>query len=408
MQFSALKSRLDTVLAEYSTALSNVDTTNFWSDTEKSHYLNLAYREFCIRTRITTKHEYLRVTDEGNTYPLPEDIEEIISVQYEGKPLDQKSVKYLESVYSGTSHFQHIKGLGRKFEHSWRERTGKPRHWYMENGAIHCFPRLTPDLNGMPPSARNYYYGSVVDGDMSIRFASRFPTYNKSLVDIYINGILQNPQDYTLADWVDGLGIVRTVANFVGRFEYDADVVAVVQNTALIASRYSKTLTSDTAVVYFNNVVASSPVYRVAVNGDVAEPNTYSANLNGTTLSITFMQPGYPSGTIIDVTVYDVQEPIDDDNSENLIANRKLTIDYIYIPTDMADGTDVPVIPPAFHDAIWQYAAYLALTREGQQTQDFQKAAVYKDMFEANVARAIRLVQPPVDVDYAVNMPFYV
>lgn len=408
MQFSVLLERLNQVLAEYSTMLSNVGTTNFWTDTEKKHYLNLAYREFCQRTRMTTKHVYLNVTDEGNTYPLPDDIFEIVGVQYEGKPLDQKSLKFLESMYSGTSHFQHIKGLGRKFEHTWRDRTGFPKHWYMEQGAIHCFPRLTPNLNGMPPSAREYQYGFVNDGDMSIRFSTRFPTYNKSLVDIYVNGILQNPQDYTLSDWVDGLGIVRTVANFVGVFEYDADVVAVIQNTAIIASRYVQVLDAMSQGITFSNVTATNPVFRVAVNGDVLEPNTYSVNFNGSSANVIFMPPGYGEGDIIDLTVYDVQEPLDGDVTDNLIANRKLTIDYIYIPSDMTADGDVPDIPPAFHDAIWQYAVYLALIREGQQTQDYQKASVYREMFEANVTRAIRLVQPPVDVDYAVNMPFYV
>lgn len=388
--------------------LSNVGTTNFWTDAEKKHYLNLAYREFCQRTRMTTKHVYLNVTDEGNTYPLPDDIFEIVGVQYEGKPLDQKSLKFLESMYSGTSHFQHIKGLGRKFEHTWRDRTGFPMHWYMEQGAIHCFPRLTPNLNGMPPAAREYQYGFVNDGDMSIRFSTRFPTYNKSLVDIYINGILQNPQDYTLSDWVDGLGIVRTVANFVGVFEYDADVVAVIQNTAIIASRYVQVLDAMSQGITFSNVTATNPVFRVAVNGDVLEPNTYSVNFNGSSAEVIFMPPGYGEGDVIDLTVYDVQEPLDGDITDNLIANRKLTIDYIYIPSDMTADDDVPDIPPAFHDAIWQYAVYLALIREGQQTQDYQKASVYREMFEANVTRAIRLVQPPVDVDYAVNMPFYV
>lgn len=408
MQFSVLLERLNQVLAEYSTMLSNVGTTNFWTDAEKKHYLNLAYREFCQRTRMTTKHVYLNVTDEGNTYPLPDDIFEIVGVQYEGKPLDQKSLKFLESMYSGTSHFQHIKGLGRKFEHTWRDRTGFPMHWYMEQGAIHCFPRLTPNLNGMPPAAREYQYGFVNDGDMSIRFSTRFPTYNKSLVDIYINGILQNPQDYTLSDWVDGLGIVRTVANFVGVFEYDADVVAVIQNTAIIASRYVQVLDAMSQGITFSNVTATNPVFRVAVNGDVLEPNTYSVNFNGSSAEVIFMPPGYGEGDVIDLTVYDVQEPLDGDITDNLIANRKLTIDYIYIPSDMTADDDVPDIPPAFHDAIWQYAVYLALIREGQQTQDYQKASVYREMFEANVTRAIRLVQPPVDVDYAVNMPFYV
>lgn len=417
MQFSALKSRLDTVLAEYSTALSNLNTTNFWSDAEKNHYLNLAYREFCVRTRITTKHEYLRVTDEGNTYPLPDDIEEIISVQYEGKPLDQKSIKYLESVYSGTGHFQHIKGVGRHFEHTWRDRTGRPRHWYMENGAIHCFPRLTPNLNGMPPSSREYCYGFVNNGDMSIRFASRFPTYNQSLVDIYVNGVLQNPQDYTLSDWVDGLGIVRTVANFVGRFEYDADVVAVIQNTAIMAQRYTQNVfdyqnESKFYGTYLN--VGTNYSFRVALNGDVLEPTDYTCTVTNPSgasviLTVTFTHGALGYDAVLDVVAFEVQASTDDnDNSQNLVENRKVTIDYIYIPEDLVETTDVPVIPPAFHDAIWQYAAYLALAREGQQTQDYQKAAVYKDMFDANVARAIRLVQPPVDVDYAVNMPFYV
>ena len=176
----------------------------------------------------------------------------------------------------------------------------------------------------------------------------------------------------------------------------------------MIASRYVKVLSSITTGVTFNNVDARNPVFRVAVNGDVLESRDYTVTLSDGVASVTFIPPGYGPGDIIDLTVYDVQEPLEGDVSDNLIANRKLTIDYIYIPEDMVETTDVPAIPPAFHDAIWQYAAYLALTREGQQTQDFQKAAVYKDMFDANVARAIRLVQPPVDVDYAVNMPFYV
>lgn len=396
--------------------LSNVGTTNFWSDTEKKHYLNLAYREFCERTRMTTKHIYLRVTDEGNTYPLPDDIFEIIGVQYEGKPLDQKSIKFLESMYSGTGHFQHIKGLGRKFEHTWRDRTGFPRHWYMEDGAIHCFPRLTPNLNGMPPSARDYFYGYVNDGDMSIRFASRFPTYNKSLVDIYINGVLQNPQDYTLSDWVDGLGIVRTVANFTGVFEYDAEVVAVVQNTAISAQRYTQNIFEGANASRFYHTYIDPDTnysYRVSLNGDTLEPTDYTISTEAeqsgeTTLIINFTHT-VDFDAVLDVIAFQVQPSMDDDEtSHNLIANRKVTLDYIYIPEDMVDNTDIPVIPPAFHDAIWQYAVYLALTREGQQTQDYQKASVYREMFEANVSRAIRLVQPPVDVDYAVNMPFYV
>lgn len=417
MQFSVLLERLNQVLAEYSTMLSNTATTNFWTEAEKKHYLNLAYREFCQRTRITNKHVYLDVTDEGNTYPLPDDVFEIIGVQYEGKPLDQKSLKFLESMYSGTSHFQHIKGLGRKFEHTWRDRTGFPKHWYMEQGAIHCFPRLTPNLNGMPPSARDYFYGYVNDGDMSVRFASRFPTYNKSLVDIYVNGVLQNPQDYTLSDWVDGLGIVRTVANFTGVFEYDAEVVAVVQNTAISAQRYTQNIFAGNNVYRFYNTyldVDTNYSFRVSLNGDVLEPSDYTVSVTNpsggsTILAITFTHGALDYDAVLDVVAFQVQPNISDsDNSNNLIANRKLSIDYIYIPSDMTANDDIPDIPPAFHDAIWQYAAYLALTREGQQTQDYQKASVYREMFEANVARAIRLVQPPVDIDYAVNMPFYV
>lgn len=412
MQFSALLSRLKTVLAQYSSLLANPETTNYWTDSELAAYLNMAYREFCAKTRITHKHISLGVTDEGNSYVLPEDLMEIVAVRYEGKPLDQKSIKYLETAYSGTSHFEAIKGEGRLFNgFDWRAITGYPDHWYFGDGYLHCFPR--PEEAGeysgfshLLDKYRKVFVGSVQLNSNIVSFYEQFPTHAKNLVDIYINGVYASPSTWTLGKTYMGSRFVTSVT-FNDALDFEGTVTAVVWNTPVLTQRFYSYLTNGAVSKTFTDVVADNLSIRVMVNGNLwIESVDYTYTYNNNNLVITFLDFVGASDDVIDVMVYDIQPDMNPE--EPSIVDGKVDIDYIFSPSDLAEDDDVPVIPQTFHDAIWQYAAYLALTREGQQTQDFQKAAVYREMFDNHVARANKLSQPPVDVDFPVNQPFFV
>lgn len=406
MQFSSLKSRLSQTLAQYSTALGNINTNNYWTDDELKNYLNMAQKEFCLRSRLTTKRAVLEVTQEGNTYILPDDIVEVIDVQYDGIPLDQKNTRFLESAYSGTSHFEMIGGQGRKYEGDWREIVGCPKHWYMEGMNLRLFPRPESSLDIILKKSRQEFVSVTNTYDNRISFSKRFPTYNKNVIDVYVNGVLQHPSTYTVNDYNDGVGGVKTRLIFTDSFEFVGDVTAIVWNTPVIASRYSATLSAGNKSKSFSNVMADHPKYRVSYNG-VNITDTATVSLNNHTLTVSWTT-GATAGDFLDVVVYDVQQYQEDGEPVEVFQDSRVSITYLYSPADMVADADVPDIPQAFHDAVWQYAVFLALTREGQQTQDYQKAAVYRDMFEQNVARAERLTSAPIDIDFAVTQPFFV
>lgn len=404
---------LKTVLAQYSTMLDNFNTTNYWTDAELLSYLNMAYREFCTRTRILNRHTSLEVTDEGNSYIIPDDILEFISVRYKGKPLDRKDIKYIESRYLGTSHFEATGGEGRNYNgRDWRSIKGCPVHWFISDNYIHCFPRPCDSADYAPYGSlmekyRKLFFVQTVAGASAINFPKKFPTISKTLVDIYINGVMCNPADYTLSNVSNGVDVVTKIS-FANAMDYEADVLAVVWNTPVMVFQNTVSLSSGNKSKSFtNSELTSDSVVRISVNGVAwRENDNYTISGSGTSRTVSFINYTAQSGDSMVATIYNVQ-PAMDDNTVPGISDGNMDIDYIAIPQELT-MSDSPEIPSTFHDAIWQYAAYLALTREGQQTQDYQKAQVYREMFEQHVSRALRFVSAPVDVDFAVTQPFFV
>jgi hypothetical protein len=83
-----------------------------------------------------------------------------------------------------------------------------------------------------------------------------------------------------------------------------------------------------------------------------------------------------------------------------------VSIDYCYSPALLVNDEDEPEYPSVYHSAVWQYAAWLALSKDGEKTQDFQKARFYLGMFEQTVTQALRENSAPIDIDFSVVAPF--
>ena len=125
----------------------------YWSESELQRFLDLAQQEFVIQARFLRKHSFLfqkfNINDTSktltfdNSYMLPDDLLSLESVQWNGKPLDKKSLRYIETRFSGTSHQQELSGVGRAFESDWRTDSGSPEHWVFDNGCVLLYPNAS-------------------------------------------------------------------------------------------------------------------------------------------------------------------------------------------------------------------------------------------------------------------------
>lgn len=93
-----------------------------------------------------------------------------------------------------------------------------------------------------------------------------------------------------------------------------------------------------------------------------------------------------------------------------------VTADYVYEPAlkilrpDKYDEENAIIIelPEQWHEAIACYAAYLALSKEGDKTQDLAKANIYLQRYQDYVAQAKRLAEGEIDIDPFVQLPFVI
>ncbi|MBR4343934.1 MAG: hypothetical protein IKP88_14770 [Lachnospiraceae bacterium] len=173
----------------------------YWSVSELLHYLKLSQNEFVRQSRIFRKNAKLALSFEKNPddwsdsptfrqgeYEIPSDCLEIVSIQWNGKPLDKKGLTYLETRYTGTRNQSEIKGLGRyKDNNGWREESGEPDHWIYDNKNI----RLFPCPNEIPSAV-------MISGNIS--------SSNKFAVTF------TNPSDYELALKVSSTDLENNIA----------------------------------------------------------------------------------------------------------------------------------------------------------------------------------------------------
>jgi hypothetical protein len=123
-------------------------------------------------------------------------------------------------------------------------------------------------------------------------------------------------------------------------------------------------------------------------------------------LQLTLNAPAVAAG-FIEITVYTTL--LTGSGSEitpNRVADNNVTMDYIYLPASLVDSSDEPEIPTVFHDACWQWAAFLALSKEGAKTQDVKKAGIYLTQFEETIFPAKSFTETEIDIEPAVQMPW--
>lgn len=134
------------------TILAESTEPKYWSEAELLECIREAQAEVVRRTKILRKNVVLkpRIDIDGDViagvFELPADCIEIIGVQFEGKPLDKKSLKFMDSAYSGSADQRVIAGEGVEFSTSWRDTDGSPVHWLFDACGILLYPK--PEVAG--------------------------------------------------------------------------------------------------------------------------------------------------------------------------------------------------------------------------------------------------------------------
>lgn len=129
------------------TILAESTEPKYWSEAELLECIREAQTEVVRRTKILRKNIALkpRIDIDGDViagaFELPADCIEIIGVQFEGKPLDKKSLKFMDSAYSGSADQRVIAGEGVEFSVSWRDTDGAPVHWLFDACGILLYPK---------------------------------------------------------------------------------------------------------------------------------------------------------------------------------------------------------------------------------------------------------------------------
>lgn len=396
MNLEQIYSKLLNVLAENA-------TPQYWSESELKGYINDGLVEFVKRSKFLRKNAYLDKSDiEDGVYFLPPDILEPVGVQYLGKPLDKKNLKFLETAYSGTSHQRELVGTGYLFEEGWRELTGDPVHWFFENQMVKVFPKPAVVIGGSASLIRTIS-ATLYLGNNEIQLPIPLPYGNQNLIDLYINGVYQNIGDWT----IDPADSSRILLPYTSTFT--APVEVVYQNSAVVATKYGQSVTAGQDVFTFLNSFYNSLTDSVKVlqNGVLLTSADYALSvpvLNS--LGVTLTVPAAADGTLEVIIYTPMAVPSSGILTPNRVADQVVTMDYIYAPTLLSDSADEPGIPSVYHNVCWQWAAFLALSKEGAKTQDAKKATLYLDAFERAVNSSRSFTDSEVDVDPAAQLPW--
>ena len=397
MNFGQLYSKLLNILAENA-------TPQYWLEAELKGYINDGLVEFVKRSRFLRKNAYLDKSDlEDGVYFLPTDIIEPVGVQYLGKPLDKKSLKFLETAYSGTSHQRELVGAGYRFEESWRDMTGDPVHWFFENQMVKVFPKPAFVIGNSSASLIKTISATLYQTNNEIQLPIPLPYGNQNLIDLYINGVYQNVGDWS----IDPADSSRLLLPYTSTFT--APVEVVYQNSAIVATKYGQSVTTGQDEFtfldcFYNNVTDS---VKVLLNGVMLNGADYLISVPGTNdMKVTLVTPAASDGTI-EVIIY---TPLTISGTgaftPNRIADQVVTMDYIYLPAQLSDSADEPEIPAVYHDACWQWAAFLALSKEGSKSEDVKKSTIYLDAFERAVNASRSFTDSEVDIEPATQMPW--
>lgn len=398
MNLLSLYEKLKTCLAERS-------TPEFWRETELKDYLNEANAEFVKQSQILSRHSFLDIAEQdNNSWFLPDDIISIKGVQFRGRPVTMSRIQYLETTYAGTAHANTSIGEGKHFVRDWRLIVGEPIRWFKEDNFIKMFPR--PFYGNNYDSPRMTTSSILFRGNNVSNLSVAIPFLNKSLVDVYVNGVYQdyNTWDIIENDYDSALSAIRFT--WTAEVDVDYSVYVSYQTSPVLASKYVSAIIEGQTEIIFPDAsfVSGLDSARVVLNGVTlldGEFTVAEVSPGNVKVSLVMLEPVL-EGTM-ELTVYRKQSI---DLSFSRLQDRNVSIDYYCLPKPLVNDEDEPEYPRAYHSAIWKYAAWLALSKEGEKTQDFQKARFYLEMFEREVARAQSDSSESIDIDYRLSAPF--
>lgn len=318
----------------------------YWSIHELIYYLKLSQNEFAKQSRITRKNSCLaqaieKVTDGQDIefidgeYCFPTDCLDVLSVQWNGKPLDQKSLTYLETAYSGTSSQEVLRGSGRIMESGWRSIKGFPNHWIHDRN-VRIFPLTKEEPTVTVLATTNAILNSnkfAVNSSKGMQYVVRFNTI-----------VTENNESYT------GQSIFWRLEP---------------EKYAFFTKNNQLYLSLDTK-------------YLSLIRDAIANDRT------------------------VELLCYPLSDSV--------------TMDYIYKPAFKAlepyqveqEGFVVLGLSEQWHEAVVCYAAYLALSKEGDKTQDLSKATIYQQRFQEYIEQAKSVAEGEIDIDPFVELPFVI
>ena len=397
MNLAQLYAKLLTVLAESA-------TPQHWSQLELYGYINDGLIEFVRRTKLLQKTAYLdKNANEIGAYFLPLDIIEPLSVQYKGRPLDKKNTKFFEVAYAGTSHQRVLSGRGNVFARSWREMTGTPSHWFFENQFVKLFPKPVsavafPGNSPVQRTTATWHAGTNL-----VQLPIQLPYDKKDSVDVFVNGVYQNSQDWSINPGNNTQILFATTA------PENLSVEVVRQMSIALTTKLSADVSEGNTAFNWPNCgyVKVRDSVRVVLIGVVLQASDFTlTETEGGGLTVTLNSPA-PDDGVIEATIY---TPPEGYINPSRTADDEVTMSYVYMPQSLLEGVDPsfnePEIPAFFHNACWQWAAFLALSKEGEKTQDVKKSQIFLAQFETSIANANSFVGSGIDIDPSVQMPW--
>lgn len=174
-------------------------TPQFWSAAELKDYVNRGFREFARQTGSKITKVALMPDGDGR-YVVPDNLLKLLSVYYQGKPLEYRSTEYLDSRYAGRGHYAGLRGDSNEYSSDggdWRSTTGTPECWYFEEGKVCLYP--LPASVAAAATGRVIQTGTVGAGLTKFGLTTKITT-DENLVDLYLDGVYQNASTYSIAD----------------------------------------------------------------------------------------------------------------------------------------------------------------------------------------------------------------
>jgi len=343
----------------------NPTSPQFWSVAELKDYVNRGFREFAKQTGHNTIKAPMALVDSGR-HIVPSNMLRLMGVYFQGRPLERRSIDYLESKFAGKGHYAGLRGDSPAYSDSasdWRLATGTPEAWYYEEGRICLYP--IPESLLTASQVRTKQSGILASGVATITLPTAI-VQDENYAWLFLDGDYQNGDAFEITN----PNLITVDVAPPNDRSYTVVGFASQATGAVRTFKVRYTATADQS--YFRiprGYVPGTNAIDFAKDGTTQDPSSFIEVDSYTVKTVTPLA----EGTMVEITVH---------YSASLTANTEAR--YIVTPSDLVADGELPDLPDAFHDAGWQWAVFEALSREGRG-KDVEKASLYSSMFAKTV-----------------------